>query len=170
MKPVVAINEPCHESWENMNPQEQGRHCDQCCKVVVDFTKMSNDSIARFLKERSEQKVCGRFKVEQVAALPSKRIRFTFNIQRFAAAILLAFGSFLFASCSGAKPHDPQVMGEVAYTPDTTIKHQAPDTTSKHLMGKPQVITVEPETENFIMGAVAIEPTYPVNVEVPEQK
>lgn len=158
MKPVVAINDPCHESWEKMNPQEQGRHCDQCCKMVVDFTKMSNKTIAKYLEQRTEQKVCGRFKVGQVATLPKSRIRFSFNIQRFAAAVFIAFGSFLFASCSGTKPHDPEIMGDIAYIPDTTIRHQQPDTTTKHLTGKPDVICVEPEDTSMIMGDITYYP------------
>jgi len=142
MKPVVAINEPCHESWEKMSPEQQGRFCDKCCKVVVDFTKMSNNAIAKYLQQHSEQKTCGRFKVEQVAKLPAKRIRFSFNIQRFAAAVLLAFGTFLFSSCGGVKPREHEVMGDVAYEPDTTIKHkvQQVDTlTEQHVLGKPSV-------------------------------
>ncbi len=103
-----------------MNPDEKGRMCDQCCKVVVDFTKMSNKGISDYLKVRTEEKVCGRFKTEQVAALPKHRIRFSFEIKRFAAALFLAFGSFLFASCSSMKPHDPEIMGDVAYIPDST--------------------------------------------------
>ena len=160
MKPVVAINKPCPESWEKMNPEEKGRFCDQCCKVVVDFTKMSNNAIAKYLQQNAEQKTCGRFRVEQVASLPAKRIRFNFNIKRFAAAILLAFGSFLFTSCE-PKPRHHEVMGDVAYVPDTTIKNQQPvDTTVKHVMGKPQSVCVIPENDStsMIMGDVSYIP------------
>lgn len=161
MKPVVAINKPCPESWEKMNPEEQGRFCDQCCKVVVDFTKMSNNAIATYLQNHTEQKTCGRFKVDQVAKLPAKRIRFSFNIQRFAAAVLLAFGTFLFSSCGGIKPNDHEVMGDVAYIPDTTIKnqHQQVDTLNgRHVMGKPQVICVIPEDTSMILGEIEYVP------------
>lgn len=154
MKPVAVINNPCHESWERMSPEEQGRHCDQCCKVVVDFTGMSNDAIARFLRQRTDEKVCGRFRAEQVAQLPAKRIRFSFRVQRFAAAVLLAFGSFLFASCSSIKPGDPEIMGDVAYIPDTTVKHQ--NAITKQVNGD-TVSNVEPEVpEPYILGEVAL--------------
>ncbi len=157
MKPVVAINTPCPESWEKMNPEEQGRFCDQCCKVVVDFTQMSNTAIASYLQKHAEQKTCGRFNVEQVAQLPAKRIRFSFNIQKFAAAILLAFGTFLFASCGSIKPKDHEVMGDVAYIPDTTIRNQTQQVDTirqQHVMGKPQPICVVPEDTNMILGEI----------------
>ena len=151
MKPVAVINNPCHESWERMNPEEKGRHCGQCCKVVVDFTEMSNDAIATYLQQRTQEKVCGRFKADQVAQLPAKRIRFSFQIQRFAAAVLLAFGSFLFASCS-LKPGDPEIMGDVAFIPDTVVKQQT--TTTRHLTGD-SVSNVTPEQpEPYILGEV----------------
>ena len=38
------IPEPCHENWNKMTPQEQGRHCAVCSKVVVDFTKKTPTS------------------------------------------------------------------------------------------------------------------------------
>lgn len=144
MKPVVSIATPCHESWEVMTPEEQGRYCGQCCKVVVDFTSMSNDEITAYLSARTEQKVCGRFRMEQVKE-PKKRFRITFNVQRFAAAVLLAFGSFLFASCSGMKPGGVtnEVMGDVAYIPDTvkTKNNQCPGPTDTivpemHMLGE----------------------------------
>lgn len=161
-KPVVAINTPCHESWEKMNPDEKGRFCDQCCKVVVDFTNMSNNAIAAYLQKHAEQKTCGRFKTEQVAKFPAKRFRFSFNIQRFAAALLLAFGTFLFSSC-GPKPGNHEVMGDIAYIPDTTIKNQqvqVDTATEKHVMGKPQPICVVPEDTNMVLGEIEYVPEH----------
>jgi hypothetical protein len=46
---AVTIPNPCHENWELMTPQEQGRHCKVCNKVVTDFTTMSNEEIIRYL-------------------------------------------------------------------------------------------------------------------------
>jgi len=191
MKPVVAINEPCHESWEKMNPQEQGRHCDQCCKVVVDFTTMSNGEIASFLKGRSAEKVCGRFREQQVFDLPKDKFKFGFNLQRFAAAVFLAFGSFLFASCGITKPDSHEVMGDVAYVPDSVMIVKADnsgmvtasnDTTEpvpavnyeEIIMGKVACGTdpmAPKNTDQYIMGGVTYEPDFiPENVkpEVPK--
>lgn len=169
MKPVVAINEPCHESWEKMTPQEQGRHCDQCCKVVVDFTQMSNGAIADYLKAKTSEKVCGRFREEQVIDLPAHRIRFGFKLQRFAAAVFLAFGSFLFASCGITKPHDPQVMGDVAYIPDTVVT-TAGNTKSTPVPDDDTVKTVirdlvPEQPENHKLGEVSLVPDTTISIE-----
>jgi hypothetical protein len=99
--------------------------------------------------------------VEQVAKLPAKKIRFSFNIQRFAAALLLAFGTFLFSSCGGVKPHDHEVMGDVAYIPDTTIKNQTQQVDTlkeKHVMGKPSICVKPDTTEPMILGEVMYVP------------
>ncbi|MGL4595961.1 MAG: hypothetical protein ACRCYO_00440, partial [Bacteroidia bacterium] len=45
MKPVVQIPEPCSEDWNKMTPETQGRFCDKCCKVVVDFTEKTTTEI-----------------------------------------------------------------------------------------------------------------------------
>lgn len=160
MKPVVAINDPCHESWEKMNPEEKGRFCGQCCKVVVDFTKMSNADISGYLQQHSAQKTCGRFTPEQVVALPQKKFRFSFNVQRFAAAVFIAFGAFLFTGCSSIKPNEPQIMGDIAYVPDTIVKHAAQHVDTLHseqrLMGEPALCPDLPE--NTILGLILYTP------------
>lgn len=66
MTPVKNISIPnaCHESWQQMTPVAQGRHCLQCCKTVTDFTLMSNDEIIAYLA--TARNVCGRFGQEQL--------------------------------------------------------------------------------------------------------
>jgi hypothetical protein len=36
-KPII-IPEPCHQNWDAMTPNEQGRHCTSCVNTVVDVT------------------------------------------------------------------------------------------------------------------------------------
>lgn len=66
---------PCGEDWEKMVPAERGRHCEQCCKTVVDFTGMSDGEVLRFFKDRAlggagvgheHGGVCGRFAADQL--------------------------------------------------------------------------------------------------------
>src|ERR1700759_1365193 len=66
MTDIKAINIPeqCHQSWQQMTVNQEGRHCDHCCKTVVDFTKMSNEEIIRHLSNSAN--VCGRFEPQQL--------------------------------------------------------------------------------------------------------
>ena len=58
----IQIPKPCHEDWNKMTPKEQGRFCDSCCKIVVDFTKMNDEELkAFFLNKKKEEKLCGQF-------------------------------------------------------------------------------------------------------------
>lgn len=69
MTPIqnISIPEACHESWQQMTPVDQGRHCQQCCKTVTDFMVMSNDEIISYLS--SANNVCGRFNEHQLDSL-----------------------------------------------------------------------------------------------------
>ncbi len=55
----MYIPEPCHEDWEKMTVQEQGRFCGSCKKVVYDFTKMNEREYNDFISQKGE--VCGQF-------------------------------------------------------------------------------------------------------------
>lgn len=62
----IRIPNPCHEDWNQMQPEEQGRYCGVCSKTVMDFTDWEPDAIMAWLQERQGQKVCGRFTAAQV--------------------------------------------------------------------------------------------------------
>jgi hypothetical protein len=61
----ISIPEPCHQSWQQMTPVTQGRHCESCCKTVTDFTKMTNSEIINYLS--SNTNTCGRFEKHQLS-------------------------------------------------------------------------------------------------------
>jgi hypothetical protein len=62
----LNIPVPCREDWGQMTPVERGRHCQQCCKTVVDFTEMSDAEVLRYLSENVGAKVCGRLMPDQL--------------------------------------------------------------------------------------------------------
>jgi hypothetical protein len=62
----LSIPTPCHEDWEKMLPVERGRHCEQCCKTVVDFTGMSDEEVVKYFVGRARGGVCGRFAPDQL--------------------------------------------------------------------------------------------------------
>lgn len=60
----ISVPEPCKQPWELMDLVADGRHCESCCKTVVDFTGMSNDEIIKYFNLKYN--VCGRFDEQQL--------------------------------------------------------------------------------------------------------
>ncbi|TYB79698.1 carboxypeptidase-like regulatory domain-containing protein [Bizionia myxarmorum] len=61
---TITIPEPCHENWNNMSPNEKGRFCKACDKIVHDFTTKTNEQIVKTIMDHGQ--VCGRFKTNQL--------------------------------------------------------------------------------------------------------
>ena len=66
MRKVITINipKPCHEDWNKMTLNDQGRYCASCNKTVVDFTKQTDEQIIKSLESKGN--LCGRFKTQQI--------------------------------------------------------------------------------------------------------
>ncbi len=56
----LNISSPCHEDWNAMSKEEQGRFCGQCQKTVIDFTTWSDNDLFSFFSKNNTS-VCGRF-------------------------------------------------------------------------------------------------------------
>lgn len=62
-----------------MTPQEQGRFCGSCQKIVVDFSRMTDNEVLAYFSKAS-QHVCGRFSNDQLSKeliLPPTKKRVT---------------------------------------------------------------------------------------------
>lgn len=100
----ITIPKPCHEAWDKMTATETGRFCASCTKSVVDFTGMDQDQVQHYFVANSDQKVCGRFKPEQLNTLtiriPEQLLFSQASFHSiFLLALLIAMGTTLF-SCS----------------------------------------------------------------------
>lgn len=62
----ISIPKSCTEDWNNMTQTEQGKHCASCNKVVIDFTKMTDSEMVKYLIANKEKKLCGNFYRTQV--------------------------------------------------------------------------------------------------------
>ncbi|AUD02561.1 hypothetical protein [Spirosoma pollinicola] len=62
---TIQIPQPCHERWDDMQPNEQGRFCASCQKTVVDYTALSDQELVRLLSKTSGSS-CGRLRNEQL--------------------------------------------------------------------------------------------------------
>ena len=61
----LHIPVPCHESWNNMSLEREGRFCSGCQKTVIDFTAMSDQEIIQYFKN-AKGNTCGRFLEDQL--------------------------------------------------------------------------------------------------------
>jgi len=62
---TLSIPTPCNENWENMTPNERGRHCGSCNKTVVDFSLFTDKQLVEFFSKITGA-VCGRLNNMQV--------------------------------------------------------------------------------------------------------
>ena len=76
----LTIPEPCHQDWNNMSPNDQGRFCASCSKTVVDFSSMSDAALLQYFDNLKDSNVCGRVYTDQLersiepATKPRKKI------------------------------------------------------------------------------------------------
>lgn len=66
----VRIPEPCHEDWNKMHPESNGRFCDACSKVVVDFTAFTDEEMLAYF-QNTQSSICGRIQSHKV--MPEKQ-------------------------------------------------------------------------------------------------
>ena len=121
----ISVNNPCPESWDNMKPEEKGRFCDKCCKVVMDFTKSSTEEILEVL-QNAKGKICGRVMPDKHTPIPvfSRPLRRT---KLFAIALFFVFGGMLFGSCKSHK-HTQPLQGDmeaIGFAPKHKIQHHS---------------------------------------------
>jgi hypothetical protein len=128
----LSIPKPCHEDWDKMSPDAQGRFCGSCQKQVVDFSTMSDRQVAQFFKKPSTGSVCGRFMDDQLGReleIPKKRVPFAKYF--FQVAIPMALIS-----------QKATAQGSVKVTTQTTVKAIEKCTTS---IGKLMVQSPQPQ-------------------------
>jgi len=61
----LQIPSSCKENWNNMHPDQNGRHCFSCQKSVVDFTQMTDNELVNYFKSH-QGSTCGRFTESQL--------------------------------------------------------------------------------------------------------
>jgi hypothetical protein len=166
----ITIPTPCHESWDNMAPAGNGRHCAACAKTVIDFTAMTDEAISNFFVTWQRERVCGRFKNNQLSRvtvlLPQDILHVTMpRWKQFLTACLLSFSSMLF-SCDASIEN--KTMGEplvqIGNTPILTaydIKDTSITNSCSTLMG--DTILIEPATMGVVLPEIIEEPTQPLD-------
>lgn len=136
----ISINEPCHEDWDKMTPNDKGAFCLACQKTVIDFSKKTIEEIKTFFVQKpATESVCGRFRNKQLHELSFDEFINEFMSWKFfkraAVICFLVLGTTLFSSCSteengkqGEEGNYEHTAGVVAA--DTSFKTFPTDTVS----------------------------------------
>ncbi|MEZ4721735.1 MAG: carboxypeptidase-like regulatory domain-containing protein [Flavobacteriales bacterium] len=87
----LSIPTPCHEDWNAMTPQDRGRHCASCAKVVTDFSGMTDQELITYLKNGAGSG-CGRFRKDQIdRVIKEKPVQRLWSFPRFLAASVISY-------------------------------------------------------------------------------
>lgn len=111
----ISVPKPCHEDWNAMTPDQTGRFCNSCSKSVVDFSSMKAAEIQKYFIQNQGQKICGRFKTEQLDSIIIQIPReFLFSQvqfhKMFMLALLVSMGTTLF-SCQNSSGDKQKIDG-----------------------------------------------------------
>jgi hypothetical protein len=178
MQSIITIPTPCHEDWNAMTPNNQGRHCGSCAKTVVDFTTWQPHDI--LLHFKSNKNVCGRFTENQLNETIPTQEDFVKQISYFNISTVKKMAAiFLFAFIIGGSSCNDNNMGKslVALTTnpiDTSeIKTLIGDTTynipTPTMLGAPMAIEII-DTPSIIQKATIVKiPILKGQVEIVEQ-
>jgi hypothetical protein len=92
---LIQIQNPCHESWDSMTQNEQGKFCSNCQKTVIDFSTKTDAELIEYFKKHNS--FCGRFKQTQINRIleePKPVLKKLFNFYSKAAALFFTVFSF----------------------------------------------------------------------------
>jgi hypothetical protein len=123
MKPTtikIKIDTPCHENWDKMQEEEKGKFCLSCQKVVVDFSRMTNEEIINYFEQNAGKKTCGRIAIHQHnTPISNYRKVITPWFNRYVAGFLMAIGFYNPAKAqTNTGPIENHMMkGEIAVNP-----------------------------------------------------
>ena len=124
MQPIqLSIPTPCHEDWDKMSPNQQGRFCGSCAKTVVDFSAMSDTQLILYFETlKSGTNVCGRVYPDQLnrpleKATPVQPRKKIYWLWQYAAALLLFFTKGSSAKAQGQIKERVAVKGDTVHLP-----------------------------------------------------
>ena len=136
MNAYIHIPKPCNENWNNMLPENEGRHCLKCSKTVIDFTDWEAPEITAYLTTHADTKVCGRFRQTQLDEPLIEAVERIYHanlsmLKKIAAVFVIAFGLAI-SSCNPASLAKIQnststVTGDTIYRKGKIKTIPAPD-------------------------------------------
>ena len=166
---TLHIASACHESWDAMTPNHQGRHCASCDKTVVDVTALDPAPAREYLRHELPirlgrgERVCVRAHADRSGRLLRPGVTRRLLTNGLAAVLAVAAAGFAgFGPDLGAAEAEtpvptteplPGKMGEIVVMP-------APMTGDVMMMGMPAPLPAVPPVTDATSGiTVTIDPT-----------
>jgi len=115
---TIKVGSPCQQHWDKMDPQEAGRFCSHCKKLVVDFSHLSDQELYNYFS-KAIAIPCGRFHNDQLNKIilrPEKRKHRLDDLYKVAATVL-AFLSMKFSDASGLRKTVETTVAPLLNTP-----------------------------------------------------
>ena len=148
----LDLPQPCHEKWHEMSPQEKGRFCSSCETVVYDLRAKTPEQIREIYQEK-KGKLCGVVPKDLIAEHgPSTSARFS---RRFLCAVILCFGTSLFALDARGEVYVQEVLEQTLPIPAETADAD---------------LEIRGQVRDFDTGKPLAAATVKVEVETPEGK
>lgn len=154
----ISIPNPCSENWNAMAPTEKGAFCAACSKEVIDFSAMTEQELMAYFTHRDpEQKLCGRFRTEQLGVytigIDPKVFRLRIPLwQKILAILVICFGQMVF---NNAEAQIKKNRARYALHPVQKKKKK------KRKKQYPQMISVPFNGEWGTMGLISYRPPTP---------
>jgi hypothetical protein len=132
---MLHIAKPCHENWNTMSTQPEGRHCDSCAKVVKDFSGMSDAELIAYM-QRGKSNECGRFRRDQMRVISGKR-NSLFHAFKFKAAAFwgLVLSKVLMPDHASAQSTTPPTGIDELKNRSSEVKNMYSDSVVYHITG-----------------------------------
>jgi hypothetical protein len=144
----LTIPKPCFENWEQMLPNQLGRHCNTCATTVIDFSVMTDEEVQNYFVTHNNQPVCGRFKTAQLNRIRIDLPQNIFSLQlpfwkKFLVAFLICFGAN-FLAIDTAIANTPFSQGKPVFQKEILKAKKSKGSKNRHKrkQGKLSVLTI----------------------------
>lgn len=141
----IRVQEPCMQSWSDMKEESNGRYCGACSQIVTDFTGYTDEELIQFFSTESTDRVCGRFRENQVSNTRTTSRRGWVWLRTLAAVLI----PLLFSNRSEAQQLDSIPKKMDTGTQDTMVQKW------RTVMGMPirdRLIPVDPAKRKQVGG------------------
>jgi outer membrane protein OmpA-like peptidoglycan-associated protein len=99
MKEKIHIENPCPADWHKMTPAKNGRFCDSCQKVVIDFSDKTQEEIISYISKAANKDICGRYQERHTSVASGKWYDFLNKIELiFSGLRMQKLGIFLIST------------------------------------------------------------------------